>query len=80
MVSLVVESTKCPRGDLRDSQESNSRRSFLLQKVWLEREKRFATYTEMLGMSGYSEDKHQERLGVKMIKILLRKLKMHAMR
>lgn len=48
---------------------------FLLQKVWLEREKRFATYTEMLGMSGYSEDKHQERLGVKMIKNTVEEIK-----
>ena len=41
---------------------------FLLQKVWLERENRFATFKEMLLMPGYSEEKHQERLGVRLVK------------
>jgi putative glycosyltransferase (TIGR04372 family) len=41
---------------------------FLLQRVWLERENRFATFKEMLLMPGYSEEKHQERLGVRLIK------------
>ena len=41
---------------------------FLLQRVWLEREDRFATFKEMLQMPGYSEEKHQERLGVKLVK------------
>jgi putative glycosyltransferase (TIGR04372 family) len=41
---------------------------FLLQRVWLERENRFATFREMLLMPGYSEEKHQERLGVRLVK------------
>ena len=41
---------------------------FLLQKVWLKRESRFATFSEIFSMPGYSEDKHQDRLGVKLIK------------
>jgi putative glycosyltransferase (TIGR04372 family) len=41
---------------------------FLLQRVWLERENRFATFKEMLLMPGYSEEKHQERLGVRLVK------------
>ena len=41
---------------------------FLLQKVYLEREGRFATFKEMLLMPGYSEEKHQERLGVRLVK------------
>ncbi len=41
---------------------------FLLQRVWLERENRFATFKEMLHMPGYSEEKHQERLGVRLVK------------
>ena len=41
---------------------------FLLQRVWLEREDRFTTFKEMLLMPGYSEEKHQERLGVKLVK------------
>ena len=41
---------------------------FLLQRVWLERENRFATFREMLQMPGYSEVKHQERLGVRLVK------------
>ena len=40
----------------------------LLQRVWLEREDRFATFKEMLLMPGYSEEKHQEQLGVKLVK------------
>jgi putative glycosyltransferase (TIGR04372 family) len=40
----------------------------LLQKVYLEREDRFATFKEMLLMPGYSEEKHQERLGVRLVK------------
>jgi putative glycosyltransferase (TIGR04372 family) len=41
---------------------------FLLQRVWLERKNRFATFKEMLLMPGYSEEKHQERLGVRLVK------------
>ena len=41
---------------------------FLLQRVWLERENRFATFKEMLLMPGYSEEKHLERLGVRLVK------------
>ena len=41
---------------------------FLLQRVWLERESRFATFKEMLLLPGYSEEKHQERLGVRLVK------------
>ena len=41
---------------------------FLLQRVWLEREDRFATFKEMLLMPGYSEEKHQEQLGVKLVR------------
>jgi putative glycosyltransferase (TIGR04372 family) len=41
---------------------------FLLQRVWLEREDRFATFKEMLLMPGYSEEKHRERLGVRLVK------------
>jgi putative glycosyltransferase (TIGR04372 family) len=41
---------------------------FILQRVWLERENRFATFKEMLLMPGYSEEKHQERLGVRLVK------------
>ena len=41
---------------------------FLLQRVWLERENRFATFKEMLHTPGYSEEKHQERLGVRLVK------------
>ena len=41
---------------------------FLLQRVRLKREDRFATFKEMLLMPGYSEEKHQERLGVKLVK------------
>jgi putative glycosyltransferase (TIGR04372 family) len=40
---------------------------FLLQKVYLEREDRFATFKEMLLMPGYSEEKHQKRLGVRLV-------------
>ena len=40
----------------------------VLQRVWLERENRFATFKEMLLMPGYSEEKHQERLGVRLVK------------
>ena len=45
-----------------------SRDIFLLQRVWKKQEKRFATFTEMLNLHGYSEEKHQERLGVELVK------------
>ena len=48
---------------------------FLLQKVWLERENRFATFKEMLLMPGYSEEKHQERLGVRLVKNTVEEIK-----
>ena len=48
---------------------------FLLQKVWLERENRFATFKEMLQMPSYSEEKHQERLGVKLVKNTVEEIK-----
>ena len=41
---------------------------FLLQRVWIKRENRFATFTEMLSLHGYSEEKHQPGLGVELIK------------
>ncbi len=41
---------------------------FILQRVWLERENRYATFKEMLHMPGYSEEKHQDRLGVRLVK------------
>ena len=47
----------------------------LLQKVWLEREDRFATFKEMLLMPGYSEEKHQERLGVRLVKNTVEEIK-----
>ena len=48
---------------------------FLLQRVWLEREDRFATFKEMLLMPGYSEEKHLERLGVKLVKNTVEEIK-----
>ncbi len=48
---------------------------FLLQRVWLERENRFATFKEMLLMPGYSEEKHQERLGVRLVKSTAEEIK-----
>jgi putative glycosyltransferase (TIGR04372 family) len=47
----------------------------VLQRVWLERENRFATFKEMLLMPGYSEEKHQERLGVSLIKNTVEEIK-----
>ena len=47
----------------------------MLQRVWLEREDRFATFKEMLLMPGYSEEKHQERLGVKLVKNTVEEIK-----
>jgi putative glycosyltransferase (TIGR04372 family) len=47
----------------------------LLQKVYLERENRFATFKEMLLMPGYSEEKHQERLGVRLVKNTVEEIK-----
>jgi putative glycosyltransferase (TIGR04372 family) len=41
---------------------------FLLQRIWMKRENRFATFTEMLSLHGYSEEKHQLRLGVELVK------------
>ena len=41
---------------------------FLLQRVWIKRENRFATFTEMLSLHGYSEEKHQPGLGVELVK------------
>ena len=41
---------------------------FLLQRVWIKRENRFATFTEMLSLHGYSEEKHQPVLGVELVK------------
>ena len=41
---------------------------FLLQRVWIKRENRFATFTEMLSLYGYSEEKHQPGLGIELIK------------
>ena len=48
---------------------------FLLQRVWLERENRFATFKEILLMPGYSEEKHQERLGVRLVKNTVEEIK-----
>ena len=48
---------------------------FLLQRVWLERENRFATFKEMLLMPGYSEEKYQERLGVRLVKNTVEEIK-----
>jgi putative glycosyltransferase (TIGR04372 family) len=48
---------------------------FVLQRVWLERENRFATFKEMLLMPGYSEEKHQERLGVRLVKNTVEEIK-----
>jgi putative glycosyltransferase (TIGR04372 family) len=48
---------------------------FVLQRVWLERENRFATFKEMFLMPGYSEEKHQERLGVRLIKNTVEEIK-----
>jgi len=48
---------------------------FLLQRLWLERENRFATFKEMLLMPGYSEEKHQERLGVRLVKNTVEEIK-----
>jgi putative glycosyltransferase (TIGR04372 family) len=47
----------------------------VLQRVWLERENRFATFKEMLLMPGYSEEKHQERLGVRLVKNTVEEIK-----
>jgi putative glycosyltransferase (TIGR04372 family) len=41
---------------------------FLLQRVWLKQENRLATFTEMLSLHGYSDEKHQARLGVELVK------------
>jgi putative glycosyltransferase (TIGR04372 family) len=41
---------------------------FLLQRVWIKEENRFATFTEMLSLHGYSEVKHQPGLGVELVK------------
>ena len=41
---------------------------FLLQRVWLKQENRLATFTEMLSLHGYSEEKHQPGLGVELVK------------
>ena len=48
---------------------------FVLQRVWLERENRFATFKEMLLMPGYSEEKHQEYLGVRLVKNTVEEIK-----
>ena len=48
---------------------------FLLQKVWLESENRFATFKEMLLMPGYSEEKNQEGLGVRLVKNTVEEIK-----
>ena len=48
---------------------------FAVQRVWLEREDRFATFKEMLLMPGYSEEKHQERLGVRLEKNTVEEIK-----
>jgi putative glycosyltransferase (TIGR04372 family) len=48
---------------------------YLLQRLWLERENRFATFKEMLLMPGYSEEKHQERLGVRLVKNTVEEIK-----
>jgi putative glycosyltransferase (TIGR04372 family) len=47
----------------------------VLQRVWLERENRFATFKEMLLMPGYSEEKHQGRLGVRLVKNTVEEIK-----
>ena len=41
---------------------------FLLQRVWLKQKNRLATFTEMLSLHGYSDEKHQARLGVELVK------------
>lgn len=42
---------------------------FIFQKVWLTNEKRLATVSEMLRMkSEYSDERHQARLGVELVK------------
>jgi len=48
---------------------------FLLQRVWLEKSERFATFSEMLSLHGYSEEKHQQRLGIRLIKNTVEEIK-----
>lgn len=48
---------------------------FLLQRVWLEQGGRFATFTEMLNLHGYSEEKHQQQLGVRLVKNTVEEIK-----
>ena len=48
---------------------------FLLQRVWMKRENRFLTFTEMLSLPGYSEEKHQPGLGVELVKNTFEEIK-----
>ena len=41
---------------------------FILQKVWLKRECRYATFSEMFSMPGYSEDKNLDRFEIELVK------------
>jgi putative glycosyltransferase (TIGR04372 family) len=57
----------CDVYDIRYTQMTNDISIF--QKVWLIREKRLATISEMLKMkSEYSDERHQARLGVELVK------------
>jgi len=47
----------------------------LQQRVWLEKSERFATFSEMLSLHGYSEEKHQQRLGIRLIKNTVEEIK-----
>jgi len=47
----------------------------LLQRVWLENLGRFATFTEMLNLHGYSEERHQQQLGVRLVKNTVNEIK-----
>ena len=48
---------------------------FLLQKVWLKRENRFATFSEIFSMPGYSDEKHQDKYGIDLIKNTVEEIK-----
>ena len=48
---------------------------FLLQRVWLKQENRLATFTEMLSLHGYSDEKYQASLGVELVKNTVEEIK-----
>ena len=57
----------CDNFDIRRTQMNQDLTIF--QKVWLSRENRFASISEMLKMRNqYSQETHQERLGVKLVR------------